>query len=308
MELRQLAYLVAVAEEGHFTRAAQKTHIAQPAISRQVIQLERELGEQLLIRERSGVRLTAAGHSFLPHARAALAAVQAGRDALASLRGLLIGQLTIGTVQPIPAGLTPLLGEYRRAHPGVELRIIEDHTRPLIRAVRLGELDLALIGLGPDQQVDADLQAEEILVDPVVVLTKPDHPLATHRSLTLGQLAEEPMVGLPVGSGQREMIETAAATFGFSPRICAESGDVHLLVELAAQGIGIALVPRSAIPADHPAALIEISRPRLHRRLLLIWQHRALSPAARAWLDHARAKLPHVAPVGCPRSPQASAS
>jgi DNA-binding transcriptional LysR family regulator len=289
MELRQLAYLVAVADEAHFTRAAQKTHIAQPAISRQVIQLERELGERLLVRDRTGVRLTDPGRAFLPHARAALAAAQAGRDALASLRGLLTGQLRIGTVLPGHDGLTALIGRYRHKHPGVELRLTEDHNRPLIRSVQTGELDLALIGLGPRLQLQADLQAEQVLAEPVVVAMTPDHPLAARRSLTLRQLADEAIVALPPGSGQREMLETLAP--GFVPRITAESSDIRLLIELAAQGVGIAFVPLSAVTANDSVAAVPISRPRLERWLFLIWQQPTLSPAARAWLDQARTEL-----------------
>lgn len=291
MELRQLAYFVAVAEEGHFTRAAAKTHIAQPAISRQVIQLERELGEQLLVRGPAGARLTEAGSGFLPHARAALAAVQAGRDALASLRGLLTGKLAVGTVLPAPSGLTTLLGRYREQHPGVELRLHEDHSRSLVRSVVRGELDFALIGLGPRQRVPEDVDAEQILTEAVVVAVSREHPLASRRSVTFGQLREEAMVTLPQDSGQREMIEAAAASAGFTPRITAESSDMRMLVELAANGVGIALVPRSAAGSDCDLAVLEISRPRLQRRMLLVWRSHTLSAAARVWLEDARTQL-----------------
>lgn len=291
MEFRQLTYLLAVAEEGHFARAAQKTRIAQPAISRQVIQLERELGERLLVRDRTGVRLTDAGRVFLPHARAALAAAQAGRDALASLRGLLTGQLRIGTVLPTHEGFVALIGRYRHQHPGVELRITENHTRPLIRSVLLGELDLALISLGPILGLHADLEAEQILAEPVVVAISPNHPLAARRSLTLRQLADEAIVTLPPGSGQREMLEIVSARAGFVPKITAESSDYPLLIELAAQGVGIAFVPLTAVAGNDSVALIQISRPRLERHLFLIWQQPNLSPAARAWLDQARTEL-----------------
>jgi DNA-binding transcriptional LysR family regulator len=291
MELRQLAYFVAVAEEGHFTRAAQKTHIAQPAISRQVIQLERELGERLFLRDPAGVRLTDAGSTFLPHARAALAAAQAGRDALASLRGLLIGRLTIGTVLPAPEHLPQLLGRYRQQHPGVELRLREGHTKSLISSLARGELDFALIGLGPHHRPPKDAHAEQLSTEPVVLAISRGHRLATRRSVTLAQLRDEPMVALPHGSGQREMIEEAAASAGFTPHITAESSDIRTLIDLAAQHIGIALVPRSAIAAGGDVAVLSISRPRLRRRTFLIWRPHNLSPAARTWLDEARAQL-----------------
>src|SRR5215213_6125008 len=109
MELRQLQYLVAVAEEASFTRAAARVRVAQPAISQQVAQLERELGERLFDRSDRKVRLTAAGEAFLPHARAALGATVAGRDAVRSLTGLLAGRLVVGVVQVPPPAFTQQL-------------------------------------------------------------------------------------------------------------------------------------------------------------------------------------------------------
>lgn len=285
MELRQLAYFAAVAEEGHFTRAAQRMHVAQPAISRQVIQLERELGERLLSRDPAGITLTDAGAAFLPHARAALAAAEAGRDALASLRGLLTGGLSIGTVLPAPEGLTAALGDYRDRHPGVELRLREDHTGPLIDSLSRGELDFAFVGLGPRGAVPAGLAARPILSEPVVAAMRSDHPLAGRRSVTVASLRGHAMVTLPEESGQFHMIEAAAASAGFTPRIVAQSSDLRLLVELAAAGIGVALVPRSAAKPARRLAVLEVTRPKLRRHVFLLWKPRTLSPAARAWLE-----------------------
>src|SRR3954454_23530557 len=121
MELRQLAYFLAVAEERHFTRAAERVSIAQPAVSQQIRRLEAELGEPLFLRDRRGVTLTPAGDALLPHARAALAAVGEAREAAAALRGLLTGTVALGLVLPPPdRRITRLLGAFRRRHPGIE--------------------------------------------------------------------------------------------------------------------------------------------------------------------------------------------
>src|SRR5581483_6091947 len=151
MELRQLAYFVAVAEEGHFTRAAQRLLIAQPAVSQQVRRLENELGEQLFLRDRA-VTLTEAGAALLPHARAALAQVAHGREAIAALRGLLGGHLHVGLVQPLPdRTVLRTIGRFQRAHPAVGVTLTEDETDALIEATLAGKLDAAFIGLGLDQ-------------------------------------------------------------------------------------------------------------------------------------------------------------
>src|SRR5262252_6437062 len=116
MELRQLAYFVAVAEERNFTRAAERIPIAQPSISQQIRRLEAELGEHLFIRDRRGIRLTPAGQALLPHARTALQAADGGREAVAALSGLLTGRLAVGLVHPLPDRRFPrLLGASCRA-------------------------------------------------------------------------------------------------------------------------------------------------------------------------------------------------
>src|SRR5438128_2267481 len=117
MELRQLAYFVAVAEEAHFTRAAARIPIAQPAISQQIRRLEAELSEALFVRDRRAVKLTAAGEALLPHARATLSAADGARQAVAALSGLMTGRLAIGLVQTRPhQRIAHLLGEFRRRH------------------------------------------------------------------------------------------------------------------------------------------------------------------------------------------------
>src|SRR4051812_39385226 len=132
MELHQLRYLVAVAEEGGFTRAAAREHVAQPGISAQVARLERELGQVLFDRTARGVRLTTAGEAVLPHARAALAAVAAVRETADELAGLVRGRVSVGMVRGGVVDLPGLLGAFHRTHPGVEIRLVEAATDALL--------------------------------------------------------------------------------------------------------------------------------------------------------------------------------
>jgi DNA-binding transcriptional LysR family regulator len=284
MELRQLGYFVTVAEEQNFTRAAQRLRIAQPAVSQQMQGLERELGEVLFDRTARGVRLTAAGEALLPHARATLAAAQLGRDAISSLRGLLTGHLSLGTVRHAPADLADLVGSFHQAHPGVQLKITEDHTRPLLDALRAGLLDVAYAGLGPGQRVPAGLSGRVVAAEPVVLVMRRDHVLAGEATVPLTRLRGEPMVTLPEGSGQRAMVEAAAHAAGFTPQIIAESGQLSMLTRLASQGIGVAVVPESAAKPGLELAVVPISRPALRHRLALTWREHTLTPAARAFL------------------------
>jgi DNA-binding transcriptional LysR family regulator len=283
MELRHLAYFVAVAEEGNFTRAADRALVAQPAISQQILRLERELGEKLFHRTAGGVRLTEAGAVLLPHARAVLAGADRARDALTSLRGLTTGRLALGSVQSPPV-LARLLGRFRELHPGIELSVREAHTEPLVHALRGGELDVALIGLGRRQKTPDTLQALVIATEPVAVVVHRDHPLARRTSVTLAQLRDQPWVTMPEGSGQRTMLDDAARAAGFAPQITVESSDMDLLVALAAQRVGIALIRESAARQSPDVATVPITRPRLERRIALAWREDDLSHAARAFV------------------------
>ena len=140
MELRQLAYFVAVAEEAHFTRAAERLQIAQPAVSQQIRRLEAELGERVFLRDRRSVSLTPAGEALLPHARAALeSGASTGAEAVAAQRGLLSGPLAIGLVHPLPGrAIVRTVGAFAREHPAVELRLHEGETDALLEAVASG--------------------------------------------------------------------------------------------------------------------------------------------------------------------------
>src|SRR5215813_10748049 len=149
MELRQLSYFVAVAEERNFTRAAERIPIAQPSISQQIGRLEAELGEHLFLRGRRGARLTPAGQALLPHARTALQAASGGREAVAALTGLLTGRLAVGLVHPLPDRRFPrLLGAFCRAHPRIELTLLEDQTDALLAALAAGQRHADPLGQG----------------------------------------------------------------------------------------------------------------------------------------------------------------
>jgi DNA-binding transcriptional LysR family regulator len=303
MELRQLAYFLAIAEERNFTRAAARIPIAQPAISQQVGRLEAELSEKLFVRDRRGIRLTPAGEALLPHARAMLAAAEHARAAVAAVSGLLTGRLAFGFVQPLPdRRLLGLLGAFHRQHPGIELRLIEEETDALLAALATGELDAALIGLGrydrPPPGTESLLAARE----PVVVAVHPEHPLAGRGAVALHALRDEPMVAYTAASKQRTNLEAACQAAGFAPRIAAETTDLGVTIELIQQQIGVAVLPQSALQGAGKITQLSLTRPRLDRRIMLVWHPAHSTPAARALLDLVRDHLtaPEAATRGNP--------
>ena len=296
MELRQLEYLVAVVEEASFTRAAARLHVAQPGVSAQIRQLERELGHTLLDRSTRTVQPTEAGAAVLPHARAALDAVANARVAIDELVGLLRGHVSVGTVAARgPVDLPGWLAGFHRDHPGVEITLTEDNSGHLIDSLSAGRLDIALIGLAGTAPPGL---AVAIVTDrPLVAIAGRGHPLAGCRSISLEDLAAHPLITLPSGSGIRAALDAGFAAARLRPRIAFEAGDPAVLTRLAADGLGVAVLPAAettAAPtaettAAQPARLreITITDPPMRARLALAWRAAPpAGPAATALVRH----------------------
>ena len=294
MELRQLQYLVAVADEASFTKAATKAHVAQPGVSAQIRRLERELGQVLLDRSGGTVRVTEAGAAVLPYARAALAAVAAVRDTAAALTGLTRGHVTIGILGSISSpslDLPGLLAGFHRDHPGIEITLTEAGSDALIGALRAGRLDVALVA--PGSALPPELAAEVVVDEPLVIAVSHSDPLARHKTVGLDAIRDRALISLPRGTGLRTYLDDACQSIGFQPRIAFEVGDPRIVAQLAGRGLGVALLPESVTNA-YPTQLraIPLARPRLRGRIALTWRAgQPASPAARAFINHARRQL-----------------
>jgi DNA-binding transcriptional LysR family regulator len=271
MELRQLHYFVAIAEEGQFTRAAARVSVAQPAVSAQIRRLERELGERLFVRDPQGATLTDAGEAFLPHARATIA----------SLQGKLQGRLTVGVAGPVDDRLAAALGEFHRIHPAIEIALTNQQNEPLLAGVANAEFDAAIVGAGA-HPLPPGVETRVVATEPLVLAVAPDHALASRKTIAVANLRDAAMITLVPGSGLRAVLEQACRTAGFSPRITAETGELSSLVGLVSAGLGVALLPRSA--ATRAVHTLRVTRPRLERRTALAWNTTPGSPAARAFL------------------------
>ncbi|MEU7068536.1 LysR substrate-binding domain-containing protein [Streptomyces narbonensis] len=304
MELRQLQYFLAVVEEANFTRAAVRLHLAQPGVSAQIRQLERELGQPLLDRSGRTVTTTAVGEAVVPFARAALAAVEGLRRTVDEYTGLVRGQVTIGLVSGAAAeefDVAAVLADFHDDHPQVEISLTEDTSERMLAALRRGELDLAVIGLAdeePPQGVDL-----QVFVDvPLVVAAAPDDPLlATAEGgrtvLPLAALEGRPLISLPRGTGLRGVLERACARAGFRPHVAFEAAAPLLLARLAARGLGVAVLPE--LPPGAVAELglrtLPLAEPDLRGRVALAWPADGpAAPAAEALLARMRKAFPAV--------------
>ena len=288
MELRQLATFVAVAEEGSFTRAADRLHVVQSAVSAGVRNLEKELGTMLFDRSTHSVKLTDAGHALLPEARATLAAAQAARDAVDEARGGLRGTVVLGTMQAQgmrAIDLAAILAAFRAEHHAVEVKIRHaGGSSEMAREVREGRLDLAFVALPGNGPPGVELPP--LASEPIVLAVPASHPLAESADIELSQLGDEPMVDLPAGWGIRIAVERAFAAAGITRTVAYEVNDTATMVEFIRHGLAIGMLPRSLVETTGDIVFVPIRdhRPEF-KTAIAIPANRRLSAATRAMLE-----------------------
>lgn len=293
MELRHLRYFVAVAEELHFGRAAARLHIAQPPLSRQIRDLEREVGTPLFERVARGVVPTAAGRAFLVEARLTLAqAERALRGARRAAQGE-TGRLRVGFVEAATSsGLLPdVLGFFRLHLPNVGLSLFEMRSSQQEEALRDDRID---VGLLHDVPADADrwLSVEPVYEDPIVVALSSAHPAAKRARLTLADLAGESFVLFPRETAPTlydELIARCRAA-GFSPRVVQEAFAWHTATALVAAEVGVAFVPRSfARHGDPTVHYRKLSRFAVTLQLAAAWKRGRQVPVRERFVTALRA-------------------
>lgn len=290
MELRHLRYFIAVAEELHFTRAAERLHIAQPPLSQQIQALEAELGVALFERSRRRVSLTEAGQQFLSSARAILADTERAADnARRAARGEL-GELRIGLIISLP--LTRLIPEsinaYRQRYPDVTLQLRDMNTLVQFQALLDGELDLGF-SRRPEEGIPDELGVLELQSHPLCAVIHDSHPLAHRATLSLAELRDEPFILYPsdAGSGIQRLILRLCASQGFTPRVAQEAREATTHIGLVSARLGIAVLPAtvSCIHA-HGVRYIPLSDPDASTTLILSWHKDNASPLVRQFVEH----------------------
>jgi DNA-binding transcriptional LysR family regulator len=250
VELRQLAVFLAVAEEGSFTRAADRLHVVQSAVSAGVRNLERELGASLFDRSTHRVQLTDAGEALLPEARATLTAAAGARDAVDAVRGGIRGTVLLGTMQAQgmrAIGVPELLAGFRRDHPLVQVHIrhAAGGSAEMATQVRDGRLDLAFVSLPASELPGVKLTA--LSREPMMVLAPATHRLAKRTSIPIAALADEPLAEFPPGWGLRTVSDQAFASAGVARTITFEVNDTASVIEFVRHGLALSVLPASFV-------------------------------------------------------------
>jgi len=281
MDLRQLRYLVTLSEERSFTRAAAREHIAQPALSQQIQRLEREVGLPLVERTTRSVVVTDAGQLLIARARRMLAELEAAREELDSLRGVLTGRVSIGAMHTMgPVDISLVLAGYHRLHPGVELTVREQSSEELAEMLRVDELDLAFLSV--TERIESHgLGLHQLVSEELVVVLPTTHPLAGRASVSMDQLAEEQFISFREGARLRELLFAAGRQHGFEPRVMLESNETERIRRLVSRGMGVAILPQSdAAGPGAEVAVLRLSRPSLYRDITLAWRAGRRHPPA----------------------------
>jgi DNA-binding transcriptional LysR family regulator len=242
MELRQLEHFLAVAEERHFTRAADTLRISQSGLSASIRALETELGTSLFTRSTRRVQLTQAGKALLDESIRTLASASAARDAVAAIRDVLGGTLTVGTEQCLGVmDLPKELAQFRASHPGVRINLGFSGSAQLLEELASGRLDLALLAVcGPTPQ---GVHLVTLSTEPFVVLCNPRRPLALQRAVAISALAAATFVGFQKDWASRVLVDREFAAQGLDHAVELEVNDVHTLLDLVEHDLGVAVVP-----------------------------------------------------------------
>ncbi|HEX4279602.1 MAG TPA: LysR substrate-binding domain-containing protein [Solirubrobacteraceae bacterium] len=246
MELRQLRYFVAVAEELHFRRAAERLHISQPPLSQQIRSLEDELGFALLVRTRRRVQLTPAGEAFLRDARAILSELEGAVATAQRIDAGQTGRLRIGFVGSALLSIVPgTVERFRSSRPGVAIELRERSTVDQLRAVAAGVIDVGLVR--PPIEDEAGLRAETVLRERTVAALPAAHQLAALQRVPMRRLAAEPLVLFPRAQapGFHDLLIEALAGAGGGPRVIQYAPEMLTIIGLVAAGTGVSLVPAS---------------------------------------------------------------
>jgi DNA-binding transcriptional LysR family regulator len=283
VEFQQLRYVIALAQEANFTRAAARCHVVQSALSHQIKALETELGVSLFARTSRRVELTAAGEAFLPAARISLDAADRAVADAAAATGQIRGNLRIGVIPTVTAiNLPATLRAFRHRHPQVQISLRVAGSDELEAGVTDGHLDIGVLGL-PANRTPKGVACRDLGTDQLVVVLNHQHPLTKRERVSLADLAAETFADFPAGTPGRAQSDLAFTAAGVHREVAFEALAADLMIDLVREGLAITLLP-SRYPPDDPALTTVSIVNAPTRTEYLAWSMLNPSPTTQAFL------------------------
>jgi len=271
VELRQLQYFVKVAKKQHVTQAAEEMHIAQSAVSRQIRQLEDELGVTLFVQKGRNLQLTPVGQLFLTRVESILSDLERAVVEIHEFLDPYAGEIRLGFPHSLGINLLPrIVAEFRKKYPKVKFKFKQGTFQSLIRGIINREIDLALISPVPDKA--EHVKGEILFTEELYAILPPDHPLAGSSAIRLEQLKDEPFVMFSEGYSLRSIVMEACHQAGFKPNISFEGEETDYIRGLVAAGMGVSLLPEMAL-ADQcqmMPAKVRVTEPHVSRTIGMI--------------------------------------
>ena len=255
MLLAQLTSFVEIARTGNLSRAAEALFVTQPALTSRLQVLERELGSELFVRTRRGMRLTAAGKAFLPFAVRSLETVAEGRRLVAEIAQGGAGELTIGAAPAVSTYVLPaLLKEFHEAHPKVRLSVRTGHSEEVLELVLRGQVEVGLTR----QLRHADIVSEPVYEDELVLVANRDHPFARRVVIRMEELASEELILFDRTSSYHDLTYALFRAAGVEPAGVMELDNIDAAKKMVQQGLGVALLPQTAVAAELDAGSLRV--------------------------------------------------
>ncbi len=258
VDLRQLEILRAVADTGSFTAAGHHLHLSQSAVSRQILLLEDQLEEQVFLRVGGKLKITPAGSALLALSRRVFEDIEATKASIVDSRQSLGGTIRlVGGMTVCLYVFPPLLKEFRKHHPNVDVKVTPASTTRLVRQLRTGAADLGLVTLPIE---DPNLQIEPALQEELLLVMSPQHPLARKKVVLPKDLARQPFVLFEAGSNSRRTIEEFFSRQQIAPKVVTETENVEIIKALVRVRLGISIIPYQAMAREVSAGQLSCAR------------------------------------------------
>ena len=272
MELQQLEYFRVVGRTQHITQAAEELGITQPALSRAMSRLERDLGVALFDHLGRSVRLNRYGRAFLRHVERVLGALAEGRSELADLADRDAGVIAFGFAHALGTRVVPdLIASFRQRHPRARFQLLQNASHIILDELEAGDVDLALVS--PVPPTGERIESIELASEELFLVVPHDHRFAKRKSVRLADLREDTFVCLREGYGLRALTDHFCELAGFAPKIAFEGEEIATLRGLVAVGLGVAIIPAAAgSPGESAPPELHITEPVCRRSIGLLWE------------------------------------